>query len=77
MNSTNYGVFGLKSHHKVTKNQSVGNKLVLKCIFGFGFQLHPRLVHTHSLQANTQRLRVGSSEHRQGQQPQRLPALPL
>lgn len=33
------------------------------------FQLHTWLVHTHSLQADTQWVRMGASKHRQGQQP--------
>lgn len=42
-----------------------------------GFQLHPRLMHAHSLQADAKWLRVGSTEHRQGQQSERLSAVPL
>ena len=40
-------------------------------------QLHSWLVHADRLQADAQRIRVGSTEHGQGQQPQGLPAVPL
>ena len=57
------------------KWHTVKKRLAIKITFWF--QLHPWLVLVDSIQADTVWIRMGPYQHRQEQQPQGLPPLPL